>query len=127
MKAIKVIDKKPVLVDVPEPKGEGVKVKVVSSSICGSDIHMMALDAFGDHIIGHEFAGLRRMGGLSQSNRLQVAASALPAMRGIGCIVRRDFSLWGFWVMVAWQNMSAFPLPLLLSCPLGWIFASPVW
>ena len=46
------------LVDVPEPKGEGVKVKVVSSSICGSDIHMMAMDVFGDHIIGHEFAGL---------------------------------------------------------------------
>jgi threonine dehydrogenase-like Zn-dependent dehydrogenase len=58
VKAVKVIDKKPVLVDVPEPKGEGVKVKVVSSSICGSDIHMMALDAFGDHIIGHEFAGV---------------------------------------------------------------------
>jgi threonine dehydrogenase-like Zn-dependent dehydrogenase len=62
MKAIKVIDRKPVLVDVPEPRGEGVKVKVVSSSICGSDIHMMALDAFGDHIIGHEFAGVTEDG-----------------------------------------------------------------
>jgi len=62
MKAIKVIEKKPVLVDVPEPTGEGVKVKVVSSSICGSDIHMMALDAFGDHIIGHEFAGVTEDG-----------------------------------------------------------------
>lgn len=62
MKAIKVIDKKPVLVDVPEPRGEGVKVKVVSSSICGSDIHMMASDAFGDHIIGHEFAGVTEDG-----------------------------------------------------------------
>ena len=50
------------LVDVPEPKGEGVKVKVVSSSICGSDLHMMALDVFGDHIIGHEFAGLTEDG-----------------------------------------------------------------
>ena len=58
MKAVKVIDKKPVLVDAPKPESEGVKVKVVSSSICGSDIHMIALDAFGDHIIGHEFAGL---------------------------------------------------------------------
>jgi threonine dehydrogenase-like Zn-dependent dehydrogenase len=58
MKAIKVIDKKPVLVDVPEPKGDGVKVKVVSSSICGSDIHMMALDILEGHIIGHEFAGV---------------------------------------------------------------------
>jgi threonine dehydrogenase-like Zn-dependent dehydrogenase len=58
MQAIKVIDKKPVLVDVPQPKGDGVKVKVVSSSICGSDIHMMAMDVFGDNIIGHEFAGV---------------------------------------------------------------------
>ena len=47
MKAIKVIDRQPTLVDVPEPRGEGVKVKVVSSSICGSDIHMMAMDMFG--------------------------------------------------------------------------------
>lgn len=58
MKAVKAIDKEPILVDVPEPSGEGVKVKVVSSSICGSDIRMLAMGAFGDHIIGHEFAGV---------------------------------------------------------------------
>jgi threonine dehydrogenase-like Zn-dependent dehydrogenase len=57
MKAIKVIDKKPVLVDLPSPEGDGVKVKVVSSSICGSDIHMMAMGILEGHIIGHEFAG----------------------------------------------------------------------
>ena len=62
MKAIKVIAKKPVLVDVPEPRGEGVKIKVVSSSICGSDIHMIALGVFGDNIIGHEFAGVTEDG-----------------------------------------------------------------
>lgn len=58
MKAIMVVDKQPVLVDVPEPKGDGVKIKVVSSSICGSDIHLMAQGALGNHIIGHEFAGI---------------------------------------------------------------------
>jgi threonine dehydrogenase-like Zn-dependent dehydrogenase len=58
LKAIKVIDKKPVLVDVPEPSGDGVKVKVVSSSICGSDLHMMKMGFFGDTVIGHEFAGI---------------------------------------------------------------------
>ena len=62
MKAIKVIDKKPVLLDVTEPKTEGVKIKVVSSSICGSDIHMIAQGAFGDHVIGHEFCGLTEDG-----------------------------------------------------------------
>ena len=58
MKAIMVVDKQPVLVDAPEPNGDGVKVKVVSSSICGSDIHLMAQGALGNHIIGHEFAGI---------------------------------------------------------------------
>ncbi len=58
MKAIKVIDKTPVLVDVPDPKGDGVRVRVVSSSICGSDLHMMETGYFGDNIIGHEFAGV---------------------------------------------------------------------
>lgn len=62
MKAIKVVDKKPVLVNAPEPQGDGVKVKVVSSSICGSDIHLMSQGAFGDHIIGHEFAGITEDG-----------------------------------------------------------------
>lgn len=58
MKAIKVIDKKPVLQNVQEPRGDGVRVKVVASSICGSDIHMIETGFFGDNIIGHEFAGI---------------------------------------------------------------------
>lgn len=58
MKAVKVIDKNPVLLDVPPPQGDGVRVKVVSASICGSDLHMMASGYFGDLIIGHEFAGV---------------------------------------------------------------------
>ncbi len=58
MKAIKVIDQKPVLADAPTPVGDGVRVRVVSSSICGSDLSLMAMGAFGDHIIGHEFAGI---------------------------------------------------------------------
>lgn len=58
MKAIKVVDKKPILVNAPAPTGEGVRVKIVSSSICGSDIHMMAKGFLGDVIIGHEFAGV---------------------------------------------------------------------
>lgn len=42
MKAIKVADKKPVLVDAPPPKSEGINAKVIPSSICGSDRHLMA-------------------------------------------------------------------------------------
>ncbi|MDG2411313.1 MAG: alcohol dehydrogenase catalytic domain-containing protein [Halioglobus sp.] len=62
MKAIKVENETPQLVDVPEPTGTGVDVKIVSASICGSDIHMMSLGAFGDHVIGHEFSGITKDG-----------------------------------------------------------------
>ncbi len=57
MKAIKAVDHKPQLVDISEPDGEGVKVRVVATSICGSDLHMLELGFFGDRVIGHEFAG----------------------------------------------------------------------
>jgi threonine dehydrogenase-like Zn-dependent dehydrogenase len=44
-----------VVVDVPEPKGGGVLVRVASAGICGTDIHMLngGLTA----TLGHEFAG----------------------------------------------------------------------
>lgn len=58
MKAIKVIDGAPLLVDAPLPVTEGVDVTVISSSICGSDLHLMSTGAFGNRIIGHEFAGV---------------------------------------------------------------------
>ena len=58
MKAVKAIQGQPRLVDVPPPGGDGVQVRVVSSSICGSDLHMLELGFFGDAVIGHEFAGI---------------------------------------------------------------------
>jgi len=57
MRAIKVDGNVPVFTQVPEPTGEGVRVKVVSASICGSDLHMLERGYFGEQIIGHEFAG----------------------------------------------------------------------
>lgn len=57
MKAIKAVDNRAVLADVPEPGGEGVKIKIVSSSICGSDLHMLERGYLVDRVIGHEFAG----------------------------------------------------------------------
>jgi len=58
MKAIKADSGAAQLVDIPEPQGAGVKIKVVASSICGSDLHMLRLGFFGDAVIGHEFSGL---------------------------------------------------------------------
>lgn len=65
MKAIRVVDSQPHLVDVGDPTpsealanaGELVEVTVVSSSICGSDLHMLPAGYIEGRIPGHEFAG----------------------------------------------------------------------
>lgn len=57
MKAIRIIDGKPSLVEVPKPSGDGVMVQVASSSICGSDLHLISLGWVEGQILGHEFAG----------------------------------------------------------------------
>ena len=57
MKAIRVEDGKPQWVDVPTPEGAGVRVDIVSSSICGSDLHMVDAGMVEGLILGHEFAG----------------------------------------------------------------------
>ncbi|MEE4660768.1 MAG: alcohol dehydrogenase catalytic domain-containing protein [Halieaceae bacterium] len=62
MKAVRAPAGEPVLVDVPRPDGDGVLVKVVSASICGSDLHMLDAGWLGRHTIGHEFAGIAEDG-----------------------------------------------------------------
>jgi len=57
MRAIRVEDGRPRLVEVPTPSGEGVKVRVHTSSICGSDLHMMRWGIVEGQLLGHEFAG----------------------------------------------------------------------
>ncbi len=44
------------LLDVPEPAGTGQRVDVVSSGICGSDLHLAAMGPL-PVTLGHEFAG----------------------------------------------------------------------
>lgn len=57
MKAIQISNKSPQLVDLPEPSGDGVKIKVNSASICGSDLHLMSRGWAENRVLGHEFAG----------------------------------------------------------------------
>jgi threonine dehydrogenase-like Zn-dependent dehydrogenase len=58
MKAIRCCDKHKIkVVDVPEPSGEGVRVKVRSSGICGSDLHMINMGFAIPGTLGHEVAG----------------------------------------------------------------------
>ena len=62
MKAIRVLDGRPTLVDAPEPAGDGtvvdpVLVDIAAASICGSDLHLIESGIAEGRVLGHEFAG----------------------------------------------------------------------
>ena len=57
MKAVRIEKSKPRLVDLEQPQGGGVLVKVGSVSICGSDLHMIKNGWAEGAVLGHEFAG----------------------------------------------------------------------
>ena len=89
MKSVRNIDGVAQLVDVPAPTGDGVRVKVKSSGICGSDLHMLDLGMFGpDMTIGHEFAGLLDDG-------TAVAVEPVVSCGTCSQCVRGDYNLCG--------------------------------
>jgi threonine dehydrogenase-like Zn-dependent dehydrogenase len=45
------------VVDVPPPSGDGVRVRVRSAGICGSDLHLLAAGRPMEQTLGHEIAG----------------------------------------------------------------------
>ena len=57
MRAVRSAGKSIEVVDVPAPGGDGVRVRVRSAGICGSDLTMLEL-GYLQHTVGHEFAGL---------------------------------------------------------------------
>jgi len=46
------------VIDTALPQGEGVRIRVASAGICGSDLHMVRKDLPLAGILGHEFAGV---------------------------------------------------------------------
>ena len=57
MRAVRCVDGRPTAVDVAPPEGEGVRIKMASAGVCGSDLHMLELGMLNTFTIGHEFAG----------------------------------------------------------------------
>jgi L-iditol 2-dehydrogenase len=55
MRAVRCQGGAPVVVDVSGADGDGVRVKVASAGICGSDLHLLAWNL--PFVMGHEFAG----------------------------------------------------------------------
>jgi threonine dehydrogenase-like Zn-dependent dehydrogenase len=58
MRAVYYKDGEVELREVPEPSGEGVRVRVRSVAICGSDLHMLELKSPLNCVVGHEVAGV---------------------------------------------------------------------
>jgi threonine dehydrogenase-like Zn-dependent dehydrogenase len=56
MRAVRCVDSAASLLDVEEPSGQGVRVRVASAGICGSDLHLLDLFPLSG-TLGHEFAG----------------------------------------------------------------------
>ena len=58
MRAVRIVDGTPTLETLAGPEGDGVRVKVASSSICGSDLHLLDGGIAEGMILGHEFCGI---------------------------------------------------------------------
>jgi threonine dehydrogenase-like Zn-dependent dehydrogenase len=61
MRAVRNTSTGPAVVDVGEPDGDGLLLRVVSSSICGTDVGLVAMGSVG-YTLGHEFAGVAEDG-----------------------------------------------------------------
>jgi 2-desacetyl-2-hydroxyethyl bacteriochlorophyllide A dehydrogenase len=57
MKVVRIVDGKPSFEDAELPGGDGVRVRVATASICGSDLHMIDNGWAEGLVMGHEFAG----------------------------------------------------------------------
>jgi threonine dehydrogenase-like Zn-dependent dehydrogenase len=60
MRGVRAVNGAPVVLDGPPPAGDGVRVKVASAGICGSDLHLLAWNL--PAVMGHEMAGTLRDG-----------------------------------------------------------------
>ncbi len=62
MKAVRCRHGKAHVTEVPRPTGDGVRVKVASAGICGSDLHLLAAGIPLPATLGHEIAGITANG-----------------------------------------------------------------
>ena len=57
MKAVRCAEGRVAVLDIPPPAGDGVRVRVASAGICGSDLHLVGGPFPITGTLGHEFAG----------------------------------------------------------------------
>ena len=62
MKAVRFSEGKVVVIEVDPPRGDGIRIKIASTGICGSDLHMLAGGYPVPVTVGHEMAGITEDG-----------------------------------------------------------------
>lgn len=86
MKAVRCSEGAVSVVDLPLPKGEGIRVKIRSAGICGSDLHLLTSPFAPRVTLGHEMAG-------ELADGTAVAIEPIKACGHCDCCVRGDYNL----------------------------------
>ncbi len=82
MRAVRSRGKSVEVAEVPAPAGDGVRVRVRSAGICGSDLHMLAGGFLGERVLGHEVAGVTDDGTPVAIEPLSPCGACAPCVRG---------------------------------------------
>ena len=97
MRAVRCHDHQVHVVDVAEPTGDGVAVRIASAGICGSDLHMV--DQFElRSTLGHEFAGFLPDGRLVAVEPLGACRRCGPCLAGRPYHCERGLRMYGGWL-----------------------------
>lgn len=97
MKAVQIQDRKPIFTELAEPKADPklVRVKVVSASICGSDLHMMNNGWAEQRVLGHELAGFTPDGTAVAVEPMHSCGTCEPCELGFNTHCQNDTKLIG--------------------------------
>lgn len=86
MKAVRCCDQKVVVAEVAAPAGDGVRVRISSAGICGSDLHLLNSEYAPAVTLGHEIAGIAE-------NGQPVAIEPMTPCGHCDCCRRDDYHL----------------------------------
>jgi threonine dehydrogenase-like Zn-dependent dehydrogenase len=97
MRAVRVVEGTARLVEVPRPSGAGVRIRVRTAGICGSDLHAIATRQPPAGTLGHELAGLTDDGTPVAIEPLAPCGACEPCAQGdYNRCVRSTGMLYGF-------------------------------
>jgi threonine dehydrogenase-like Zn-dependent dehydrogenase len=94
MRAVRCHDHHVAVVDLPDPTGDGVLVRIASAGICGSDLHMVDLYDM-RATLGHEFAGFLPDGRLVAIEPLGACRSCAACLAGRPYHCERGLRMYG--------------------------------